>query len=359
MMKTTTTLMLAVFGLALGATTAQAAAVTITNCAAPPVTIFNKKTVVNLPGDDVTIQCALNSLPGSDQTQVTAGSIVIDGPNGGSVSSTGKGNQATLLQATGAITLLDASVIAANSNARTVLEAGGDITITAGSTLSAGLRVAISCTGPLCKINIAGTTISGNEVVIAGDGTVTISPASTILTSCPRDLIQITSANGDVLLGGGAFGGLATICCNSVLAACSANPNDPACPFAGGGGPIVLNNLQEVAGFCADCLAEPNLLKGCVEGDIIILAPRGNIDVSNAVLMAGEGIVLTAQGNINAENSNISNCGPKTGVVVLTSATCNVQNATILDDDPELLPTLNCAQNGVAALLGTCSSKHP
>lgn len=355
MMKTMS-IMLAALGMILSATTAGAVTIVSDCSAAGPANVVNKITRLDLPGEDIVLQCALMALPGSDQTRISGKSITVDGPNGGSVSSSGKGGQATRLTATGDITIHQASIIAANSNGNTILDAGGNIGVTGGSAISAGDRVQISCTGPLCTISIAAAAINANQVRIEGDGDVTVSPATTINTTCPRDLIEIISRNGNVNIGGGQIGGLGTICCNAVQAVCSINPNDPACPFSQGG-KIVLNDLQELGAFCADCLQDPNILKTCVEGDISILAPQGSIDVSNATLMVGEGITLTALFDVNMENANLSNCGKKKGVIVITGATCNVNNATILDDDPELAPTLNCGVlNGTAALLGTCSS---
>jgi hypothetical protein len=353
----TTPVLLALLGVALGVSSAHAVT-TITNCAIAPVQVVNKKTIVNLPAEDVVIQCALMSLPGSDQTQVTAKSIVVDGPSGGSVSSSGKGGQATFLAASGAVTVDKASVVAANSNGNAVIQAGGNVSITVGSNVSAGDTVQISCTGPLCTIDVIGANISANKVRVAGVGTVTFTPSSTITTSCPRDEVRISSSQGDVVLSGGTLAALTTICCNTVQAICTATPNDPACPFYNGG-KITLNDLQELSAFCSDCDQSPNVIQTCIEGNVYIDAPLGNVLAAGAVIRAGEAIIINALANIDTQNAQISNCGPKTGPVILTSATCNsVQGATILDDDPELTPTLNCAVSGVAALLGTCSSSH-
>jgi len=355
MMKTTTGA-LAVLGMILSVATADAVTVVSDCSAAGPASVVNKITRLDLPGEDIVLQCALMALPGSDQTRINGASITVDGLNGGSVSSSGKGGQATALVATGSITIDQASIIAANSNGNAIIRAGGNVVVTSGSSISAGDRVEVSCSGPLCTIGIAAAALSGNEVRIEGDGDVTVSPATTITTSCPRDVIRIVSTNGDVNVGGGQIGALGTICCNAVQAVCSQNPNDPACPFSSGG-TIVLNDLQELGTFCADCQQAPNIFKTCTEGDIVILAPQGNIDVSNATLMSGEDLTLTARFDVAMQNANISNCGRKKGVIVITGATCNVNNATILDDDPDPAPTLNCGvTNGTAALLGTCAS---
>jgi hypothetical protein len=54
----------------------------------------------------------------------------------------------------------------------------------------------------------------------------------------------------------------------------------------------------------------------------------------------------------------MQNCGPKTGRVSVTAATCRVQNATLLDDDPDPAPSPACVVDGEASDLGTCSQRR-
>jgi hypothetical protein len=349
--------------LALGTVGAARATVTITNCAgSPAIQVVNKKTVVDVPGDTVVIQCALVPLPGSDQTQVTAAAITVDGPGGGSVGSTGKGTQATLLQAIGGDVLInDADVVADNSNGGVVIDAAGAITVTAGSTIRSGPpgpggdRVTMTAGS---TINVAGAVIEGREIVITANGTVTISPTSTLVTDGPRDRIEITSRGGDVIVAGGGQSGSTAPCCADLVKACQ-DPNSPDCPFRPGGpGMVKLNSIDELNAFCMCPNQPPSRIVTGPEGDILISAPLGKIDVSGTTITAGANIRLTAANDVDMEGATISNCGPKRGVVVVTGATCNVEGASILDDDPELLPTLACTQSGTPVVLGTCSSSH-
>jgi hypothetical protein len=62
-----------------------AATVNITDCAAAPVKLVGKKTVINASADDLVIRCALLPLNGQSRIEVTARSIFVDGDNGGSI----------------------------------------------------------------------------------------------------------------------------------------------------------------------------------------------------------------------------------------------------------------------------------
>jgi hypothetical protein len=59
-------------GIGLTAAIAPAATVNLTDCTAAPVKLVGKKTVVNVPGDDLVIQCALLPLNGQSRIEVTA-----------------------------------------------------------------------------------------------------------------------------------------------------------------------------------------------------------------------------------------------------------------------------------------------
>src|SRR5262245_6352796 len=86
----------ATLGLALGAATAPAATITLTDCTAPPVKLIGKKTVVTVPGDDLVVRCALLPLNGQMRLDVTARPIFVDGANGGSIAAAGKGTAIAL-----------------------------------------------------------------------------------------------------------------------------------------------------------------------------------------------------------------------------------------------------------------------
>jgi hypothetical protein len=339
----------------LSASAAHAATVNITNCTAAPVTKVGSKTIINAPGDDVVIKCPLMALTNTDKVAITANSITVDGGSTGSITAPGKGTALELTAAAG-ITIDSADVIAANPNGKMNITAGGNINVTSSSHLEAGDIMKVLCTGAGCSINVTNSAIDGSQIFITADGDVTMSPTSSITTHSPRDLIVIVSNHGNVLLAGVGLG-LGTSCCAQALATC-ANPNSPDCPYAQNG-QICLPTLSALQGFCAlDCDQSPNTIVQGIEGNIIISAPAGKIDVHGMLIHAGESITFTALTDVNMTGAAIDNCGPKTGVFSVTSATCQVGGATLLDDDPESAPTLNCTVSGVATLLGTCSSKH-
>jgi len=58
------------------------------------------------------------------------------------------------------------------------------------------------------------------------------------------------------------------------------------------------------------------------------------------------------------DDASVQNCGPKTGQVTIAGAACTVERATLLDDDPDPQPTLNCALCGAAAQIGGCSARN-
>jgi hypothetical protein len=328
------------------ASAAHAASVTISNCTAAPVTKSGSKTVINLPGDDVTITCPLMALPLTDKISITANSLTIDGsaPEAGSVTASGKG---AALEIT----------TTANTNGKLTILAGGNINVTSGSNLQAGDQMKITCTNAGCSINVTDSAINGSNIFITADGDVVVNPTSSITTQSPRDLIVIVSNHGNVLLAGAGLG-LGTSCCAQALATC-ANPADPACPFSQAGGQVCLDTLAQLQGFCAlDCAQSPTVIQQGIEGNIIINAPFGKIDLHGIIMHAGESITLTALTDVDMTGATIDNCGPKTGVFTVNSATCHVAGASLRDDDPETAPTLNCVVNGVATVLGTCSSKH-
>ena len=331
----------------LGGTFAHAATITLTNCTGAPLTTVNGKTVLNAPGMDVVIQCALMNLPGTERVEVTAGSITIDGPNGGSVSASGKG-LAINLQATGAITIKDATVTAANSNGDAVIQAGGNIFVL-GSQLLAGQNLRVECTGASCTTTLDGTHADANQVRIIAVGDVTITPGSVITSHGPRDLIFIKSVNGDVNLGGGSTNP-DELCCPDLEKLCLPKPG-PNCPL-----PLQLNqgNLAQV---CNACERPPVIIRTGPEGSLVIMASNGKIDLSNVQAHVGTDITITALGNIIFTGAKIENCGPKRGKFTASGAICVVSGAILQDDDPDTKPTLTCTLSGVPITIGTCSSQ--
>jgi hypothetical protein len=325
-------------------------AITITNCSMAPVTTFNGKTIVNAPGDTVVIQCALNPLPGTDKVEVNAANIVVDGPNGGSVSAHGK-NVAVALNATGTITIDDASINAPNTNGDAVIQAVGNITVTAGSNLGAGQGLRVECTGAGCKVDITETQASADEIRVIARDDVIIRPPSIFTANDPRGLIFLKSHDGDVLAGSiNANGqGQGTVpCCDQLKKLC-ATPGSKSCPL-----PFQLNE-DNFMSVCGPCLGQNKFRTG-PEGAIVIMA-AGKVDLSGSMVQAGTDITITAGTVIDFTSAMVDNCGPKRGKFRATAVTCTVTNASLRDDDPDTAPTLTCAINGVATVIGTCSSQ--
>ena len=73
---------------------------------------------------------------------------------------------------------------------------------------------------------------------------------------------------------------------------------------------------------------------------------------------ACENVDIAPAGSVLLDDASVQNCGPKTGRVTVTGAACTVERATLLDDEPETQPTLNCALSGAAAQIGSYSARN-
>lgn len=319
------------------AASAAAAVTTVTDCTAAPVSLFNGKTVIDLPGGDVVLRCALQPLPGTDGLAIAAASILVDGPLGGSVAASGS-TLALSLEAEHGIEIRDAHVSADNNNGHATITAVGSVLVTAGSEIAAGDKLTIECTGPACPIQISGTNFAAHELRILAEGTVTIGASSNLTTHGPTDLLKISSADGDVLLA-------------SVITPAPASSTEAT---------LQARALLEARAFCHcnDVSHDPNTLTTGVEGNLLIEAPNGRVDLTGVHAHAGEDIDITALTDAGMTAAAIDNCGPKTGKFTVVAATCGVGNATLLDDEPDAKPTLQCAVSGVATTLGSCSAQH-
>jgi hypothetical protein len=336
-----------------GASSARAAAVTVTDCGASPVVKVGKKTTIDRPGDDVTIQCALLPLAGTQRVEVTARSIVVDGPNGGSVASGGKG-PAIELQAVGmdangrSVAVNGANVTAANVNGNVFLDGPGAIEVD-DSQLQAGELLRITCTGTACPITLDDVATSSNDLDIAAEGLVTIT-SSSLSTNSPIDLVSIVSRTGDVRLadGNAAARGASPIACRDDILRLCPGPN---CPL-----PVTIASVEDALAFC-ECGQKPTEVDTGIEGNLRIEAPLGDVDLRDANITVGESIDVTAEGTVDMTRASIQNCGPKTGRFTVTANACSVGTATLLDDEPDPQPQLSCALSGTAAQIGTCSAK--
>src|SRR5262245_37024651 len=213
-------------GLALGAAAASAATIHLTDCAAQPVRLVGKKTVVDTPADDLVIQCALLPLNGQSRIEVTARSIVVDGDGGGSVAAAGKG-KAVSLEALGtgpggvSIKIDGSNLTAANRNGDLEMTAAGPIEVT-GSGLQAGGRMRVLCTGGGCPITLDDVRTASNDFELVAQGLVDVR-SSRLVTSSPLDLLAIRSATADVRItvaSAGGQGSASLVCRDDVLALC-------------------------------------------------------------------------------------------------------------------------------------------
>lgn len=340
--------------LALAVPAAQAASLTVTDCGAAPVAKVGKRTVIDRPADDVTIRCALLPLAGTQRVEVIARSIVVDGDNGGSVASGGKG-PAIDLTAVGtdtdgtSIGILGANVTAANPNGNTTL-AGPGALVLRDSQLQAGGDLRLTCTGAACPITLDDATTTANDVSIVAEGLVTIT-TSNVRTASPIDLLEIVSRTDDVVLAdAAAFArGVSRLACrDDVIRLCPG----PDCPL-----PVTILTVQDAIDFCECPNADPTVLETGIEGVIRIQAPLGDVDLRGATVTAGENVEIVAQGTAHLEGARVSNCGPKTGTVTITATDCPIADAVLLDDEPDPQPTLACTVSGTPADLGSCSAK--
>lgn len=340
--------------IALAAPAAHAVSVTVTDCAAPPVAKVGKRTVIDRPADDVTVQCALLPLAGTQRVEVIARSIVVDGDAGGSVASGGKG-PAIALTALGtdangtSIRVTGANVTAANPNGNVDLDGPGAIALR-DSQLQAGGDLRVACTGAACPITLDDVSTTANDVSIVAEGPVTIT-TSAVRTASPIDLMEIVSRTADVLLAdAAAFArGVSRLACrDDVLRLCPG----PDCPL-----PVIIQTVQDAIDFCECPNAEPTVLETGIEGVIRITAPNGDVDLRGATVAAGENVEITALGTARLDGARVANCGPKSGSVTVTATDCTIADAVLLDDEPDPQPTLACAASGTPAELGTCSAR--
>lgn len=322
----------------------DAGAVVVEDCASAPVQVVNKTTVIDLPGEEVTLRCALTGIGRSQRVAIHARTITIDGPGGGSISADAKSNAITL-QASETIHIDRASIAAENPNGDAKIIAAAGISITETSALRAGDILAFECTASDCEITLSGISAEANRIMITADGSITISPRSVLSTTAPTDLIRIVSTHGDVLAGGGI----------PVTNQASARGTET---------PVVLTGFDRAvmlaaAEFCLGCeQPPPNQITTSLEGGLDVQAPDGMIDLSAAEVTVGEAIALSAASDVRLAQASIQNCGPKRGKFRVTSTTCQIDEATLLDDDPDPEPQLSCSAEGTPTLLGTCSARR-
>jgi hypothetical protein len=270
----------------------------VTNCAGAPVTISGGWTQINLPTSDVIVRCTLAQLAGSTGVKITAHSILVDGPGGGSIVSTGSnGIQLTagsgsLCDAGATVDLESTTVTDGNINGGLKITACGDLVVNASSVSSAGNTVTVtSSKGKVCATG-AGVSFSGRAVSVTASGNLTMH-GSTVTLTAPSDAIKLVSNNGSVLAGGGV------------------------CP--------------------------PNRFQGVSDSSLTVTAKQ-MVDLSNACVEIGENITLTASGTgfacatdtiLNLNGSEVRNDFGNDGEITATACggtgRINIGNAILVD----------------------------
>jgi hypothetical protein len=137
------------------------------------------------------------------------------------------------------------------------------------------------------------------------------------------------------------------VCRDDILRLCPG----PDCPL-----PILIDSVEAAVAFC-ECNKDVPEIETGIEGDLLVDA-AGQVDLRGAVVRVGEDLTVAAGGAADLGDASMQNCGPKTGRLRVTAATCRIQNATLLDDDPDPAPSLECAVEGEATDLGTCSQRR-
>jgi hypothetical protein len=270
--------------------------VVVTHCATAPVTVSGGWTQINLPTSDVVVRCALVQLSGSTGVKITAHSILVDGPGGGSIASTGSnGIQLTagsgsLCDAGATVDLESTTVTDGNVNGGLKITACGNLVVNASTVSSAGNTVTVtSSKGRVCA---TGDSFSGRAVSVTASGNLTMQRSTVTLTS-PSDAIKLVSNNGSVLAGGGI------------------------CP--------------------------PNRFQGAGDSSLTVTAKQ-LVDLSNACVEVGENIALTASGSgfacatdtiLNLNGSEVRNDFGNDGEITATACggtgRINIGNAILVD----------------------------
>ena len=172
-----------------------AATVTITDCTSDPHCVaIGKKTVIEAPGDTVVIAGAIVPLSGTTTLQVLAKAIAVDGPSGGQISVTGKG-QSIVLEA--ASVLVTGSLHSADTNGKILVRGVDTVQLQGPLDVDSGGEARVTCSGIGCTLNVVSTNFHCNHLVLDAQGDI-IWDGNSIATFGPRDLIDIEAQNGSI-----------------------------------------------------------------------------------------------------------------------------------------------------------------
>jgi hypothetical protein len=182
------------------------ATVTVTDCAADAHCVaISKKTVIQAPDDTVVIAGAIVPLPGTTTLQVLAKAIAVDGPSGGQISVTGKG-QSIVLDA--ASVLVTGSLFSADPNGKILIRGADTVQVQGPLEVDSGGEARITCSGIGCTLNVINTHFHCNHLVLDAQGDI-IWDGDHVDTFGPRDLVEIDASNGSIRKSGAITIGLA------------------------------------------------------------------------------------------------------------------------------------------------------
>ncbi len=339
------------------------ATVTITDCSADPHCVARgRKTIIDVPGETVVIAGPIVPLDGTTTIQVSAKAIAVDGPSGGQISVTGKG-QSIFLDA--ASVLVTGSLHSADTNGKIILRGVDTVQVQGPVNVDSGGDVRIICTGIGCTLNVVNDLFHCNHLVLSAVGDI-IWDGNSVTTFGPRDLIDIEATNGSIRKSGAITIALArgrltaevpvdkTDAVSEAVefcATCAGTPTPAArtpTPTITPSGPLHTAPLSTphptptdpktptphvphaTPTPCVDC---PDTTNGGVESTLFMKA-AGDVDVSGQHYHVAERIMITAGGNISLNNTELNNDFGKCGeIVVSAGGQISIEGATLVDDD--------------------------
>jgi len=185
---------------------AARATVTITDCASDAHCVaIGRKTVIEVPDDTVVIAGPIVPVAGTTTLQVLAKAIAVDGPSGGQISVTGKG-QSIVLDA--ASVLVTGSLFSADTNGKILIRGADTVQVQGPLEVDSGGEARITCSGIGCTLNVVNTHFHCNHLVLDAQGDI-IWDGDHVDTFGPRDLVEIDANNGSVRKSGAITIGLA------------------------------------------------------------------------------------------------------------------------------------------------------
>jgi hypothetical protein len=190
--------------LLLGASGAQAATVTITDCATDPHIVVGPggNVTINVGADDLELKCALVASGPSSTVLIQGHDVSIQAdvkfPGRPILDSIG-------INASGSLEVLGAIIEASNNNASIRLASVGDITLRSSSVRTGedryGQDLRIQCTGPRCAITARQTSFTTRHFSMVAEGDIYFGLVK-VVTESPRDRIDIVSQTGSAMMSG-------------------------------------------------------------------------------------------------------------------------------------------------------------